>query len=48
VTVYSRHRTVLNRKFGYIAEALEDLPDETVAGGKLVAVDEESRSNFNL
>jgi ATP-dependent DNA ligase len=40
VTVYSRRRTVLNRKFGYIAEALEDLPDETVVDGKLVAMDE--------
>jgi bifunctional non-homologous end joining protein LigD len=48
VTVYSRRRTVLNRKFGYIAEALEDLPDETVVDGKLVAMDEEGRSNFNL
>jgi ATP-dependent DNA ligase len=48
VTVYSRRRTVLNRKFGYIAEALENLPDETVVDGKLVAMDEESRSNFNL
>jgi hypothetical protein len=48
VTVYSRRHTVLNRKFGYIAEALEGLPDETVVDGKLVAMDEEGRSNFNL
>ena len=48
VTVYSHRRTVLNRKFGYIAEALEDLPDETVVDGKLVAMNEEGRSNFNL
>ena len=48
VTVYSRRRNVLNRQFQYIAEALEDLPDETVLDGELVAMDEEGRSNFNL
>jgi ATP-dependent DNA ligase len=48
VTVHSRRHTVLNRKLGYIAEAFEDLPDETVVDGKLVAMDEEGRSNFNL
>ena len=48
VTVYSRRRNVLNAKFGYIAEALEELPDESVLDGELVAMDEEGRSNFNL
>jgi bifunctional non-homologous end joining protein LigD len=48
VTVYSRRRNILNRKFGYIADALEDLPDATVLDGELVAMDEEGRSNFNL
>jgi bifunctional non-homologous end joining protein LigD len=48
VTVYSRRRNVLNHKFGYIADALEDLPDETILDGELVAMDEEGRSNFNL
>jgi bifunctional non-homologous end joining protein LigD len=48
VTVYSRRRNVLNKKFGYIADALGDLPDETVLDGEIVAVDEEGRSDFNL
>jgi DNA ligase D-like protein (predicted ligase) len=48
VTVYSRRRNVLNEKFGYIADALKGLPDETVLDGELVAMDKEGRSNFNL
>jgi DNA ligase D-like protein (predicted ligase) len=48
VTVYSRRRNILNRKFGYIADALEDLPDETVIDGELVAMDTAGRSDFNL
>jgi bifunctional non-homologous end joining protein LigD len=48
VTVYSRRRNVLNAKFGYIADALKKLPDETVLDGELVAMDDEGRSNFNL
>jgi len=48
VTVYSRRHNVLNKKFGYIADALDELPDETVLDGEIVAVDDEGRSNFNL
>lgn len=48
VTVYSRRRNILNAKFGYIADALEDLPDETVLDGELVAMDPAGRSDFNL
>ena len=48
VTVYSRRRNVLNAKFGYIAEALQDLPDGTILDGELVALDEKGISNFNL
>ena len=48
VTLYSRRRNILNAKFGYIAEALDELPDDTVLDGELVAMDEEGRSNFNL
>ena len=47
VTVYSRRKNVLNEKFGYIADALKQLPDETVLDGELVAMDEGGRSNFN-
>jgi bifunctional non-homologous end joining protein LigD len=39
---------VLNEKFGYIADALDKLPDETVLDGELVAMDEEGKSDFNL
>jgi DNA ligase D-like protein (predicted ligase) len=48
VKVYSRRKNVLNEKFGYIADALEKLPDETILDGELVAIDDENRSNFNL
>ena len=48
VTLYSRRRNVLNRQFGSIANALADLPDETVLDGEVVAVDEKGRANFNL
>jgi DNA ligase D-like protein (predicted ligase) len=48
VTLYSRRKNVLNEKFGYIAQALEDLPDETVLDGELVGLDEQGISNFNM
>src|ERR1700722_2607393 len=48
VTLYSRRKNILNQKFGYIAEALEDLPDETVLDGELVGLDKQGTSNFNL
>lgn len=48
VTLYSRRHNVLNQKFGYIADALEQLHDETVLDGEIVAVDDAGRSNFNL
>src|SRR5258707_10865308 len=47
-TLYSRRRNVLNSKFGYIAEALEDLADATVLDGEIVAMDSAGRSDFNL
>jgi DNA ligase D-like protein (predicted ligase) len=48
VTLFSRRKNVLNQKFGYIAEALADLPDETVLDGELVGLDEQGISSFNL
>ena len=48
VTVYSRRHNILNGKFGYIADALEGLPDETVLDGELVAMDENGHADFNL
>ena len=48
VSVYSRRKNILNEKFGYIAEALGKLADETVLDGELVAMDEDDKSDFNL
>jgi bifunctional non-homologous end joining protein LigD len=48
ITLYSRRRNVYNDKFGYVAEALEDLPDSTVLDGEIVAMDSAGRSDFNL
>lgn len=48
VTLYSRRRNVLNEKFGYVAKALEDLPDNTVLDGEVVAMDSAGKSDFNL
>jgi ATP-dependent DNA ligase len=48
VTLYSRRRNVLNRKFPYIAEALAKLPDATVVDGQLVALYAKDRSSFTM
>jgi DNA ligase D-like protein (predicted ligase) len=47
-TLYSRRGNILNRKFPYIATALEDLPDDTILDGEIVALDSQGRSDFNL
>jgi ATP-dependent DNA ligase len=47
-TLFSRRENVLNKKFGFIAEALNGLPDGTVIDGELVALDASGRPNFNL
>jgi hypothetical protein len=39
---------VLNRKFHYIAKALDYLPADTVLDGELVALGLGGKSNFNL
>jgi DNA ligase D-like protein (predicted ligase) len=48
IALYSRRRSVLNQKFGYIAEALEDVPDGTVLDGELVALSDEGHADFNM
>jgi DNA ligase D-like protein (predicted ligase) len=48
ITLYSRRRNVLNQKFGYIAEALKNLPDGTVLDGELVALTAEGHADFNM
>src|SRR5450631_2897180 len=47
-TLYSRRGNILNRKFHYIATALEKLPDNTVLDGELVALDSKGKSDFGL
>lgn len=47
-TLYSRRENILNKKFPYIASALDYLPDGTVIDGELVGLDSEGHPNFNL
>jgi DNA ligase D-like protein (predicted ligase) len=47
-TLYSRRRNVLNRKFHYVAMALDHLPAGTVLDGELVAMGSDGRPNFSL
>jgi DNA ligase D-like protein (predicted ligase) len=47
-TLYSRRQNVLNRKFHYIAKALDHLPAGTVLDGELVAMGTDGKPNFNL
>lgn len=46
--LFSRRKNVLNRKFHYVAEALEGLPNGTVIDGELVALGADGHPNFNL
>jgi bifunctional non-homologous end joining protein LigD len=47
-TLYSRRGNILNRKFPCIATALQDLPNNTILDGEVVALDGQGRSDFNL
>jgi DNA ligase D-like protein (predicted ligase) len=48
VTLFSRNRKVLNKRFPYLVEPLRSLPDGTVVDGEIVALDDEGRPVFNL
>jgi ATP-dependent DNA ligase len=48
VTLYSRNRKILNKRFPYIVEPLRNLPDGTVVDGEIVALDDDGRPAFNL
>ena len=47
-TLFSRRGNILNRKFHYIATALQKLPDNTVLDGELVALDSKGKTDFGL
>jgi DNA ligase D-like protein (predicted ligase) len=47
-TLYSRRENVLNQRFPYIATALQNLPNETVMDGELVALGPDGRPDFHL
>jgi DNA ligase D-like protein (predicted ligase) len=48
VTLYSRNRKILNKRFPYIVEPLRGLADGTVVDGEIVALDDDGRPVFNL
>jgi DNA ligase D-like protein (predicted ligase) len=48
VLLYSRRGNLLNRKFPYIAAALDQLADDTILDGEIVALDANNRSDFGL
>jgi DNA ligase D-like protein (predicted ligase) len=48
VTLYSRNRKILNKRFPYIVEPLRGLPEGTVVDGEIVALDDDGRPVFNL
>ena len=48
VTLYSRNRKILNKRFPYIVKPLRELPDGTVVDGELVGLDDSGRPDFNV
>jgi DNA ligase D-like protein (predicted ligase) len=48
VTLYSRNKKILNKRFPYLIDPLQQLPDGTVVDGEIVALDDDGRPVFNL
>src|SRR5215469_8144473 len=45
VTLYSRNKKILNKRFPYIVQPLRGLPDRTALDGEIVALDDDGRPN---
>jgi ATP-dependent DNA ligase len=48
ITLFSRRKKPLNRRFPYIVEPLAELPAGTVVDGELIGLDDSGRPDFNL
>jgi bifunctional non-homologous end joining protein LigD len=48
ISLFSRNRKSFNHKFPRIAKDLEDLPDDTVIDGEVIAISDSGRPDFNL
>jgi ATP-dependent DNA ligase len=48
VTLFSRHKKVLNRRFSRVVQALASLGGDFVLDGELVAIDAQGRPSFQL
>ena len=48
VTLFSRHKKVLNRRFPSVVDALASLESDFVLDGELVALDPQGRPSFQI
>jgi len=48
ITLYSRNKNILNKRFPYIVEPLRGLADGTVVDGEIVALDNEGRGPISI